>query len=257
MSGRRPLAYPTETEYLYDGGLKGFYCCVYESVYSREIPAAIWSEQEVQPGLLPRRWIETDEAKAAKVRAAVKAKISPRAQEMIETVFMSCLVHKELPMVKFLLMGFAEGSQIVNKMQDADVATLIKAERHMTGEAHLLKGFIRFADVQGRLIAAIRPKNFALPFIAEHFIERYPNEDFMIYDRVHKAALISEHGRAQIVPVEAMPEFELSDDEQLYQALWKQFYKTIGIKARENPRCRMTHMPKRYWSEMTEMVEFL
>ena len=37
-----------------------------------------------------------------------------------------------------------------------------------------------------------------------------------------------------------------------YRLLWKRFYDTIAIRERENPRCRMTHMPKRYWNTMTE-----
>ena len=42
-----------------------------------------------------------------------------------------------------------------------------------------------------------------------------------------------------------------------YRVLWKRFYKTIAIAARENPRCRMTHCPKRYWENMLEMEDEL
>ena len=37
-----------------------------------------------------------------------------------------------------------------------------------------------------------------------------------------------------------------------YRLLWKRFYDTIAIKERENPRLRMSNMPKRYWGTMTE-----
>ena len=40
-----------------------------------------------------------------------------------------------------------------------------------------------------------------------------------------------------------------------YRILWKRFYDTIAIKERENPRGRMTHMPKRYWNTMTEFQD--
>ena len=53
-------------------------------------------------------------------------------------------------------------------------------------------------------------------------------------------------------------EFPPADEtEEQYRALWRQFYKTIAIEARHNPKCRMTHMPKRYWENMTEMREYL
>ena len=257
MPGRKPLATPSDIVYVYDGGLKGFYTCVHECVYSGRLPMAIWPEKGLQPSLLPYHWVETDPEKAARVREAVRRKISPRAQELVETVFLSCLKEKELPSLKFLLMAFQEGSSVINRMQDEDVAALIHAERHLTGEAHLLKGFIRFSDYQGRLIATIKPKNFVLPFLADHFIGRYSEEDFMIYDKTNLAALLYEHRQAQIIPLEEMAEFEASEEELYYRELWKRFYHTIAIKSRENPRCRMTHMPKRYWAEMTEMKELL
>lgn len=257
MSGRKPLARPSDIAYLYDGGLKGFYSCVHACVYSGKLPLAIWPEDKAEPTLLPQQWIDTDAEKAARVRAAIRQKISPRAQELVETVFMSCLPAKELPMLRFLLLGFQMGGSVTNRMQDPDVATLLKAERHLGGEAHLLKGFIRFSDYDGKLVAQIRPKNFVLPFLAEHFVERYSCEDFMIYDKTNHAALIYAHRRGQIVPMEEPPVFEASQEELYYRELWKRFYHTIGIKSRENPKCRMTHMPKRYWSEMTEMRELL
>ena len=42
------------------------------------------------------------------------------------------------------------------------------------------------------------------------------------------------------------------EEEALYRRLWRSFYDTISIEERYNPRCRMTHMPKRYWGTMTE-----
>ena len=41
-------------------------------------------------------------------------------------------------------------------------------------------------------------------------------------------------------------------EELQYRRMWQTFYDTIAIQGRENPRCRMTHMPKRYWDNMTE-----
>ena len=41
--------------------------------------------------------------------------------------------------------------------------------------------------------------------------------------------------------------------EQEFQALWKQFYDTLEIKARHNETCRMSHCPKRFWQDMPEM----
>jgi probable DNA metabolism protein len=124
-------------------------------------------------------------------------------------------------------------------------------------EAHNLKGFVRFSDYSGILAARITPKNFILPYIAGHFCARYANEKFIIFDKTHNAGLIYQDMRRMIVSLEEFPFPQASETEEHYRALWKNFYHTIAIEARINPRCRMTHMPKRYWENMTEMSELL
>lgn len=34
--------------------------------------------------------------------------------------------------------------------------------------------------------------------------------------------------------------------------MWKDFYDTVAVEGRENEKCRMTHMPKRFWKYMPE-----
>ncbi len=253
----RPLASATDIVYIYDGSLQGFYSCVFESVYSGQLPCDVWPHQQAEPTLYPTKEIATDFEKAARVRASVKSKISARALELVETVFLSCMPQKELAMLKFLLLGYSQGAKTPHMMGHAQVYPLLAAEKHLLGEAHLLKGFVRFADYGGALAAHITPKNFVLPFLAEHFAMRYSSEQFMIYDKTHKAALIHQNRKSSIVPLDDIQHPEVSDEELQYQALWKQFYNTIAIEARTNPRCRMSNMPKRYWENMLEVSELL
>ncbi|NLW78579.1 MAG: DNA metabolism protein [Ruminococcaceae bacterium] len=256
-SPKKPLARPADVVYLYDGSLPGFYCCVYESVYSHELPLAIWPEDDAPPTLFRQKLIATEQDKAERVRASVPKKISAAALELVETVYLSCLAEKEIAMLRFLLLGYQRGRPVMQMLGHADVAPMLAAQKHLGGEAHLLLGFVRFSDYDGVLGATISPKNFILPFIASHFVSRYAQEDFLIYDKTHKAALIYEQGRQRIVPMEGIVFPKASEAEEAYRAMWKQFYNTISIEARENPRCRMTHMPKRYWENMLEVQDLL
>jgi probable DNA metabolism protein len=253
MSGVKPLAVPADIIYTYDGSFDGFLCCVFESVYSGMLPLDILREEDAQPALMEERFIVTDPVKAARVYASIPQKISPRALELLKTVFCSCLAQKELRLLEFLLRGYREGGKLCCKLGDAVMAPLLSAEKHLLREAHLLQGFVRFADVGGALVAVITPKNYILPFITEHFVLRYDREQFMIFDKTNKAALIYQDGKAEILRVEHVEFPAISAGEARYQALWKRFYDTIAIEARENPRCRMTHMPKRYWENMLEV----
>lgn len=243
--------------YTYDGTFPGFLCCVFESVYAREIPAMIAPEGDAPLTMMDTKYIETDLRKCERVRASIPAKISKRAEQMVYTVFLSCLEDREIKLLRFLLKAYDEGGRIMRSLGDPILSPLLKAEKHLLGEAHLLTGFVRFADVGGVLVSTITPKNYILPFLMRHFTLRFDNEDFMIYDKTHKAALVYQNRRAEIIQVDSLKIPDFSVEELKYQSLWKQFYNTIAIKERENPRCRMTHMPKRYWENMLEVRDLL
>jgi probable DNA metabolism protein len=44
----------------------------------------------------------------------------------------------------------------------------------------------------------------------------------------------------------------LSDNDQLFQDLWRTYFKAICIRERMNPRKQLKDMPRRYWKYMTE-----
>lgn len=244
-----------DVQYLYDGSLPGFFSCVHHSVYQRQLPAAIQPEAEAQPTLYRQLYIDTNAEKARRVKQSIPQKISPRAMELVEKAFLSCMPGKELAVLRFLLLGYGRGSEAPWLFGHPDTAPLLQAEKHLMGEQHLLRGFVRFADHGGVLTAAITPKNFVLPFLAGHFVGRYPDEDFLIYDKTHKAALVYQQKKARIVPAENIQFPEPDADERQFRALWKRFYDTIAIEGRHNERCRRTHMPKRYWENMVEMQD--
>ena len=257
MSGVKPLAVPANVVYTYDGSFDGFLCCVFESVYEGELPFGILCEEDPPLTLMDVRFIATDPAKAERVRASIPLKISGRALELATTVFCSCLAKKELRILEFLLRGYREGGKLCFKLGDAMTAPLLRAEKRLLGEACLLKGFVRFSDIGGALVAVITPKNYILPFIARHFVLRYHQEQFMIFDKINKAALVYQDGKAEILRIDHVEFPEISESEARYQALWKRFYNTISIESRENPRCRMTHMPRRYWENMPEVSDLV
>jgi len=244
---------PGDKVYQYDGSLAGFYTCIQACVHTRQIPLAIQTESEAQLNLFSCRRIGTDSVQAHRVRNAISDKISPRALQLCEHVFLSCLVEKELTILRFLILGFQKGHRIIHFLTDPIVHAMLKTEKSLFGEAHLLSGFIRFSDQEGKLIAVINPKNYVLPLLAPHFMDRYAMETFLIYDRTHRVALAYERGHAELVGLEGEFIPDYSEAELFYQALWTQFYQTIAIRERENHRCRMTHMPKRYWENMVEL----
>ena len=166
--------------------------------------------------------------------------------------FLSCLPDKELWLWRLLRLGYARGPGFTRDLTDPTVDKVFRAVRRLNEEAHKYTGFVRFSDLNGVLVGEIEPKNRVLPLLRPHFCGRYPQEQFVLHDRTHHEALFHQTGRWAILPVE---DFRLSPagaEELAYRRMWRTFYQTIAIQERENPRCRMTPMPKRYWAMLTE-----
>ncbi len=243
--------------YLYDGSFEGFLCCVHESVYTRTIPLNILPEDDAEPTLFCQQRIETDAEKAERVYASIPRRISPEAARLVWCVFLSCMPGKELALLRFLLLGYRRGRQVMYLVSHKAVQPLLAARQNLMNEAHLLKEFLRFSDYDGVLAATVTPKNFVLPFLAEHFCDRLKNEDFLIFDRTHRAAVVYEHREIRLISLDELELPPVTAEELRFRLLWKRFYSTIAIAARKNPRCRMTHCPKRYWENMLEMEDAL
>lgn len=245
------IRYPDLT-YVYDGTYEGLLTCIFESFSRREIPRDIQADGLFQLSLSPLYRITTDEVKARRVADSFPRRLGPQVTEFFQLAFLSCLAGKEIHMLRLIHLAFRYGPSVLNLLTDDTVHILTKAVRHLNNEAHLLKGFIRFSDYHSFLVTVIHPKNFVLPLLQPHFCDRFSCEAFMIFDENHNAALFHRPGVSKIIP---LTEFSLEApdaEEQKYRALWQAYYQTIAIEARYNPKCRMSHMPKRYWDYMTE-----
>lgn len=250
------MPFGTDVIYRYDGTFEGFFSCVFESFERREIPCEIWSPDTEQMSLYTARDVDTDPEKAARVMRGIKEKISQDAFTQVAKGFLTCHPQKEVLMLNFLHLGFRHGRRVMDMLADDTVNTLFKAVLHLNREVHLYLGFVRFSIYEGNVLAAeIEPKNQVLPLIKPHFCSRLAQETFLIYDRTHRTALIYKPYEAQIIPADTLELPEADAEELKFRSLWKTFYDTIGIEERFNPRCRMSHMPKRYWRQMTEFAD--
>ena len=240
--------------YCYDGSFEGFLCCIFESYCNKEVPTAICCDEDFAPTLFAVRAITTDPDHARRVLRKL-AICSPVCANLVRRGFLTCLPEKELHLYRLVAKLLREGPSFLQNFSDETLHPVAKAVQHLNSEAHLLKGFVRFSELGGVLGGEIAPKNRVLPLLRSHFCARYLNESFFLYDRTHKEALFYAGGRAVIRPLEAFEMAPPDETEAKYRLLWKRFYDTIAIRERENPRCRMTNMPKRYWGTMTEFQD--
>ena len=243
----------TQVSCQYDGTFSGFLSCVFECYVNQEEPAEFRGPEDMRCSLYPLRTVETDEAHARRVYRSFD-KFGREGRELAARCFLTCLPDKELWLWRFLCLGWRLGPEISRCLTDPTVDRVRKAVLHLEREAHLYRGFTRFSELGGTLVGEIEPKNQVLPLLRPHFCGRFPQERFALHDRTHAQALFHRPGPDgwAILPVEDFSLNAPGARELAWRELWRTFYDTIAIEGRYNPKCRMTHMPKRYWAMMTE-----
>ena len=249
------MPYRTDLAYLYDGSFDGLMCCVHESYYEKELPSLIFNYDEPQETLFPVKEIETDIFSAQKVENSIKNSISGEAFRLVRLCYFSRQENREIIILNFLRLGYKVGAQVTNMLANDHVHAITKIARTVSRESGYYLEFLRFSDYNGALVAIIEPKSFVLPLIANHYCDRLPSEQFLIYDEVHKHALVHQNGECVLIELEHIELPKACEKEEKFRTLWKQFYNTIAIEGRINLKRRMGNMPKRYWKHLTEFQE--
>lgn len=247
------MPYRTDIEYTYDGTLNGFLCCVYHAFRMKENPCRISPEATHQESLLPCRSITTQLNISKRVWESFTQKFGLGAKQIILAAYLNCEADKEVAILDFLRLAYSKGTWAFTAYAYPEVSRFQKLSRATQHEAHLFKGLVRFEEYNGALAAVIEPKHSPLPLMRPHFVDRYPEERFLIYDKTNHLALAYRPHEWKMFSADSLKLPEMQNREAAMQLLWAQYYKTIAIRSRYNPKCRMTHMPKRFWGQLTEI----
>ncbi len=250
MSNRKPI----NKTYLYDGSFDGFLTIVFHSYANKILPQKIFPEANYSPNFLDETiLIETDFEKAKRVFAGIEKNIGYTALYNTYYAFLSNEKEKEMALLQYLWDGFDIGPKINNRLTLPYVFQVMRMKKRSFGECHRLKGLLRFQEVGNNLYyASLHPDNNILEPLGHHFMQRLPNQSFMIHDKIRNICLLYHGKEYQIVDATNIKIPAISPEEQKYQELWKLFFKTIAIAERKNPRCQMQYMPKKYWNDLIE-----
>ncbi len=240
--------------FAYDGSFDGFLSAVFDAFVMKALPADIVIFDDMEPSLLKIHYVATDFEHAKRVLAGTEKKLGKTGLYMVQRAFLFDGEGKENAIMRFIWRAFNEKKSISGNIGDEDVSRVFKMSTAVGNEAERFRQFTRFSDNNGALVAVIHPKHFVLPIIKHYFCDRIKNEHFMIFDAEHGAALIHSPGRTAIIPAESL-ELPSDTEDRFYSSLWKSYYRHIAIASRYNPKCRMTHMPKRFWKYLPEVAE--
>lgn len=241
-------------DYLYDGTFEGILTCIYHHYYT-EKASGIFIRDMYQSTLLGGYMdVETDQIKATKVYEAIERKISSSDLRRIYKVYLSNDPEKETKILKYIVLGFKEGSKVSMLHGNSTVFDIQSIENKVNVERERMLQFVRFSVMKNNMLyAQIEPDNDVIELVANHFCDRFRNDPFIIHDVRRKKALIAYQTAWYISEFDNDDIPQISADEKSYRKLWKQYFENISIKERTNLKCQKKFMPVRYWKNLTEI----
>ena len=257
--------------------MDGLLTAVFEAYALKEQPEQLLTEGDALPLFCERTYhVNTDEGKARRVWAGLEKNLSREALRLISVSWLSEVRELNTPLFQYVCKVFRRGD-ISRNFADPDVLAVTNIARRVLHEQLRMKQFIRFQKAKdGTYLAVVSPDHNVLPIIIDHFQDRFNDQPWLIYDaKRHYGYYYSlapdptQRGvRGEAIRVtfedEAAVPFNLSngkldasvlsDNDQIFQDLWRTYFKAICIKERLNPRKQLQDMPRRYWKYMTEKM---
>ncbi|MCL2436061.1 MAG: TIGR03915 family putative DNA repair protein [Lentimicrobiaceae bacterium] len=250
-----------ELSFTYDGSFEGLLTCVFDAFDRKQFPQQIF-KQEVSVLFTENYHVVTDEQKANRVVAGLRKKISESAVQMLFTCWLSELEGIEMLEFNYICKSFKAPKSIELNFADPDVLELSKIFRKVQREAERMRQFVRFQKTaDGFYFAAIKPLFDVLPMVADHFEDRFADQQWIIYDIKRKYALYYNLHKTEVIHFEDLKinlqtgklhREALAENELYFQSGWRHYLRSISIKERKNLRLQRQFMPKRFWKYLTE-----
>ena len=254
------------TVYTFDGTMDGLLTAVFDAYALHEQPEQLLKSGDALPLFCEHLYhVTTDEEKARRVWTGLEKHLPREAMKLISVSWLSELPELPTPLFLYIYKVFRQGD-ISHNFADDDVLSVIDIAHSVLHEQLRMKQFIRFQKAKdGTYLAVVSPDHNVLPLITDHFSDRFNDQPWLIYDAKRHYGFYYD-GKAAPIRVtfedEAAVPFNLnngklnaevlSHDDQLFQDLWRTYFKAICIKERMNPKKQLSDMPRRYWKYMTE-----
>lgn len=241
--------------WVYEDHFEGLMTVVYAWFYSKEKPYRMVAEQHYQQDLLSHvKYITTDSHQAQKVVDGIVNKLGKDTFELLIKAYLSEDVNIADIIIQFLDYAFKNGAKVVNHLSDPRVAAFMGRSAAVSRESHKLLGMVRFAELSnGILYGAYDSTYNQVLILAPHFAQRLGNQVWVIHDRKRGIGAFYQKGQWHMGEMPENLGVQLSEDETLFQNLWKRYYKHIAIEERKNHNLRRQNMPKKYWHFLTEL----
>lgn len=239
--------------YIYDGTWDGLMCLIYRTAEDRRVPQEILRYSDGDQGyLFDITRIENNPGLAEATAALLKRCVSTPMWSEIWFALLSGDKGVDLALWHTLERSWRMGKRAALDLADPCIDTVRRAALHTGGEYNKYLGLVRFQDTGGIFYAQIEPNCDVLPLLADHFAGRLSDQGWVLHDIRRNRAAIYNGKEWHIADLELSQIPHVTPGEQIYQDLWRGFYRSTTTQERLNYKVQRTHMPRRYWKHLVE-----
>lgn len=246
---------------VFDGTWNGLLTAIFE-VYEYKFKAVSIARVGNTASLFSEaHTVITQAEKAERVRKQLEKLVGKRMFQDLYKTFLSETDEAANLIFNYVQYVISAGGDAARNFSNPFVLGVQQTARKVHREKHRMEAFVRFQCSSDNLYYAwIEPDFDVLPIIAIHFKNRYADQQWLIYDTKRKYGLHYDLKTVQEVTINFDMDINnkasiakiYGEKEELYQTLWKQYFKSVNIKARKNTKLHIQHMPKRYWKYLVE-----
>lgn len=246
----------------YDKTLEGLMTALYDAYNRKTFPDRLLALGEQEPLFVTESHIViTDTFNSARVWKGLEKKLQPFTLNMLTCVWLSELPGSDELIFRYARKTFDSKHSIEMNFADADVLQMKKIAQKVNHERHRLIELVRFQKAADDIFfAPVSPDHNCLALTINHFTNRFADQKWIIYDtrrnygyyydlkKVTEMTLDS----TNLFPEDKLDEKLMSEDEKIFQDLWRGYFKAMTIKERINPKLHRQLLPRRYWKYLTE-----
>lgn len=158
----------------------------------------------------------------------------------------------DLLLFRYIRKAIDAPTTIEFNLGDPDILETAKIWKKVNNERLRVMQFFRFQKAaDGTYFAAIAPIYNVLPLVLPYAQDRFADQRWLIYDLKREYGYYYDRNDTIEVRFEEkdshlltglLSEDIMDKDEKLFQSMWKEYFKSIAIKERLNPRLHRQHM---------------
>ena len=240
----------------YDSSFNGFLSVVFE-IYRQHLDVGeIHPDRSDSPCNLfmqPFR-IETSEESAQRLKRAISNQASPEILSTLDAAFRSEEDGIEMKILAYLRKMFLGTDPTYAKNPTSDeMLPIFMTARSVRREVGGMLGMVRFNRMpDGTYFSEIEPKYDILELLIGHFRGRFANERWVIYDSKRGFGVYYDGKNPVEMSIPNIRQVSAMNSSDNFVQLWQDYYKSIAIKERENPKLMKQCLPVRYWKHLPE-----